>query len=137
MPISSLYVQRNTSPNGKEADGLMCFVAGAHMVHGHASGMDIELYGKGIVMGVDHGRGRYRTELHENYSRLFAAHNSVIVNGSSRGDGGWVKLGMNPVQLMAMEPMPTQKAVIEYNLSVGSENVLCVLYGKIGFIFTI
>jgi hypothetical protein len=108
---AGIFLQRNVSPNQNPDDGLMAFVGGAHMVHGHAEGMNIELYGKGEVLGVDNGRGRYQQDIHENYSRIFAAHNTVIVNGNSRSDGGWVNLGINTVQLLAMEPMPKEAAV--------------------------
>ena len=112
---AGVFLQRNLSTLKKSEFGLMCFVGGAHMVHGHASGMDMELYGLGEVLGVDNGRGAYRTDLHENYSRLFAAHNTIIVNGSSRGQGGWVGLGMNSTQLIAMEPMPLKEALSPYH----------------------
>ena len=101
---AGIVMQRNLSSTNNPKDGLMCFVGGAHMVHGHAEGMNIELYGEGQVLGVDHGRKKYGKDLHENYSRIFAAHNTVIVNGSSQGEDGWVNLGINKVQLIAMEP---------------------------------
>lgn len=112
---AGIFLQRNLSATGNPKDGLMAFVGGAHMVHGHAEGMNIELYGKGEVLGVDNGRGRYQQDIHENYSRIFAAHNTVIVNGNSRSDGGWVNLGINTVQLVAMEPMPNEAAVSPYH----------------------
>lgn len=108
---AGIFLQRNISTTNNPDDGLMCFVGGAHMVHGHAEGMNIELYGKGQVLGVDNGRGSYQQDIHENYSRIFAAHNTVIVNGSSQGEGGWVNLGINTVQLKTMEPLPTKEAV--------------------------
>lgn len=110
VPHAGIFLQRNLSASGDQSNGLMAFVGGAHMVHGHAEGMNIELYGKGQVLGVDNGRGRYAVDLHENYSRLFAAHNTVIVNGNSRSNGGWVDLGINTVELISMEPMPGEEA---------------------------
>ncbi|TBN02972.1 hypothetical protein EYD45_10475 [Hyunsoonleella flava] len=112
---AGIVLQRNLSSTNNPKDGLMCFVGGAHMVHGHAGGMDMELYGEGQVLGVDNGRKRYGVDLHENYSRIFAAHNTVIVNGSSQGEGGWVNLGMNSVQLIAMEPEVGKEGVSPYH----------------------
>lgn len=108
---AGIFIQRNLSETNKPQDGLMCFVGGAHMVHGHAEGMNIELYGEGEVLGVDNGRGKYQQDIHENYSRIYAAHNTVIVNGNSQSEGGWVNLGINKVQLLAMEPMPNKQAI--------------------------
>lgn len=112
---AGIVLQRNLSSTNNPDDGLMCFVGGAHMVHGHAEGMNMELYGEGQVLGVDHGRKKYGKDLHENYSRLFAAHNTVIVNGSSQGQGGWVNLGINTVELISMEPEVDEKAVSPYH----------------------
>lgn len=108
---AALFLQRNFSSTGDPNDGLMYFVGGASMVHGNANGMNMELYGQGQVLGAEQGRVKYGHVVHENYSRLYAAHNTVIVNGSSCGDGDWSKLGINSVQLIAMEPMPKQAAV--------------------------
>tara|TARA_R110002073_G_scaffold194676_1_gene353730 strand:+ start:1897 stop:4383 length:2487 start_codon:yes stop_codon:yes gene_type:complete len=112
---AGIVLQRNLSSTNNPKDGLMCFVGGAHMVHGHAEGMNIELYGEGQVLGVDNGRKRYGVDLHENYSRIFAAHNTVIVNGSSKGEGGWVNLGMNKIQLISMEPEVGEDGVSPYH----------------------
>ena len=112
---AGIVMQRNLSVTNKPEDGLMCFVGGAHMVHGHAEGMNIELYGEGEVLGVDNGRGRYAQDIHENYSRIFAAHNTVIVNGSSQGEGGWANLGINTVQVVSMEPQVGHKGVSPYH----------------------
>ncbi|WP_203257110.1 heparinase II/III domain-containing protein [Hyunsoonleella ulvae] len=112
---AGIVLQRNLSSTNNPKDGLMCFVGGAHMVHGHAEGMNIELYGEGQVLGVDNGRNRYGVDLHENYSRIFAAHNTVIVNGSSQGEGGWVNLGMNKVKLISIEPEVGLEGVSPYH----------------------
>lgn len=112
---AGLFLQRNLSSTQNPDYGLMGFVGGAHMVHGHAEGMNIELYGLGEVLGVDGGKWRYQHDIHENYYRIYAAHNTVIVNGSSRGEGGWVGLGINTVQLKSMEPMPTKEALSPYH----------------------
>lgn len=112
---AGIVLQRSLSSTTMPKDGLMCTIGGAHMVHGHAEGMNIELYGEGQVLGADHGRKRYGKDLHENYSRIFAAHNTVIVNGSSQGEGGWVNLGINKVELIAMEPKVGKAAVSTYH----------------------
>lgn len=113
QPHAGIFLQRNLSSTKNPEDGLMAVVSGAPMVHGHASGMNIELYGEGVVLGVDNGRGSYAKDIHENYSRIFAAHNTVIVNGASQGEGEWVNLGMDTVALKVMEPMPKQTALSE------------------------
>ncbi len=108
---AGVALQRNLSSTGDPDDGLMCFVAGGAYVHSHANGMNMELYGKGEVLGAEGGRGDYGTAIHEKYYRLFAAHNTIIVNGSSRGETGWAGLEINKVQVQAMEPAAFQPAV--------------------------
>ena len=102
--FAGAVLQRNLSPDGNAAHGLMAVVSGAAHVHSHASGMSLELYGAGEVLGANAGKGTYTTDEHENYRRLFAAYNCVIVNGASRSAGGWVNLGINTVQKLALEP---------------------------------
>lgn len=104
LPYAGLALQRNFSPNGNVDDAMMCFVQGAGFVHSHASGMNMELYGEGKVLGVK-GYGR------DLYARSFASANTVIVNGYSRGAGGWSGIGINTVQVEAMEPAARQNGV--------------------------
>ncbi|WP_282179412.1 hypothetical protein [Maribacter stanieri] len=115
LPFAGIVLQRNLSDNQNAEDDLMGFVGGGHYVHGHATGMFMELYGKGFVLGGKSGRSKYRTEIHENYYRLFASNNTVIVNGSSEGKGGWAGLEINTVEKIAVEPAPKTEAISPYN----------------------
>jgi hypothetical protein len=104
LPFAGVVLQRNLSPDGNPTDALMAVVAGGSHVHSHASGMALELYGAGEVLGARAGKGTYTTDDHENHRRLFAANNTVIVNGASRSDGGWVSLGTDTVRPVSLEP---------------------------------
>jgi autotransporter-associated beta strand protein len=111
LPFAGISLQRNPAPSNNATYGLMCFVGGAGHVHSHASGMSMELFGMGEVMGAKSGTESYGTAINENHYRLFAANNTVIVNGASRGEGGWGGFGINTVQKVAMEPQPFAAAV--------------------------
>ena len=88
LPFAGVALQRNPAPSGNSTYGLMGFVGGAAHIHSHASGMSMELFGMGQVMGAKSGAESYGTALHENYYRVFAANNTVVVNAASQGSAG-------------------------------------------------
>ncbi len=112
---AGIALQRNLSTAGP-LYGLMGFVGGAAHTHSHASGMSMELYGAGQVLGAKSGKSDYTSDLHENYYRVFASNNTIIVNGASRGEGGWSNIAINTVAVAGMEPA-VAKAPVSANHS--------------------
>lgn len=106
---AGVVMQRNFVENNNEQHGLMYYTGGGTYVHAHASGLDMELYGAGYVIGPDFGSDTYGADIHEQYAVSYAAHNTVIVNGSSgrgpktNGNSTWQNI-VDPIVLEASEP---------------------------------
>ncbi|WP_297089404.1 six-hairpin glycosidase [uncultured Draconibacterium sp.] len=65
-------------------DGMMVSMNGSLGNHMHANGINIELYGKGLVQGADPGKGAgYLQPIYLEYYSQFPAHNTVMVDGAS------------------------------------------------------
>lgn len=77
----SWHVQRI----GQGTDGLMASLNGSLGNHMHANGINMELYGKGFVLGPDPGKGPggYLDAPYLEYYSQFPAHNTVMVDGAS------------------------------------------------------
>ena len=92
---AGIVLQRNYVEKNNETYGLCGIIGGAHYVHSHLTGISMELYGAGYVMAPNAGLPKSVSErkipLHENYFRLYAGNNTVIVNGTSHGldEGSW------------------------------------------------
>jgi hypothetical protein len=116
LDFAKCYIQRN---GVNKETGLMYLVQGATYNHNHANGMSLELYGAGMVMGIDPGKGiTYEAPMHINYYAQWAAHNTVVAGGVSssvpyfRGGGGTKQIG--EIKLAAMEPFAEKPAVSPY-----------------------
>jgi hypothetical protein len=106
---AGIVVQRNINGTCEKENGMMAYTGGANFVHCHLQGIDLELYGAGYVLGPVGGLLADRdADIFMNYYRIYAGHNTVIVNGASKGaPGGWGTSGVhyqNTVQLEASEP---------------------------------
>ena len=92
---AGIALQRNYVKKDNEMYGLCGIIGGAHYVHSHVTGISMELYGAGYVMAPNAGLPKTvherRIPLHENYFRLYAGNNTVVVNGTSHGiqPGSW------------------------------------------------
>lgn len=115
---AGVVMQRNYSGTNNEQNGLMYYTGGGTYVHAHASGLDLEIYGAGYVIGPDFGGASsyYGSELHEQYAVSYAAHNTIIVNGVSgrgsktNGNSTWQNI-VDPIVLQASEPKPYANSI--------------------------
>lgn len=103
-PNISWHVQRTGMD--KEND-LMVSLSGSLGNHMHANGINMELYGKGFVLGAESGRGSsyFQPDYLEYYSQ-FPAHNTVMVDGISSYP---VMLSNHAYDLIAEYPASGQK----------------------------
>ena len=116
---AGIAMQRNINTSNEVESGLMGYTGGAHYVHSHLSGIDMEIYGVGAVLGTgggDEGAQNRSDEEFRNYHRIYAGHNTVIVNGTSRGGGqrSWKsdnQLFMNKTATAAAEPESLEDAI--------------------------
>lgn len=78
----NIFIQRNLGPDPEHS--LMAAMYGTDGGHVHANGLAIELYGAGLILGADPGRGSsyWQADFRDYYSQP-PAHNTVIVNGRS------------------------------------------------------
>ncbi|MEQ8547555.1 MAG: T9SS type A sorting domain-containing protein [Cyclobacteriaceae bacterium] len=116
LSFAGISLQRNIDTPDPVLNGLMLFVGGAGFVHSYASGMNMELYGPKTVIGAAAGNTKkYTSTIHRNYYRLFAAHNTVIVNGASQGSGGIADINIKRVEKLSIEPEYTELPVSPKN----------------------
>lgn len=110
---AGVALQRNYVEKNNELYGLCGIIGGAHYVHSHLTGISMELYGAGYVMAPNAGLPPTVPErqipLHENYFRLYAGNNTVIINGTSHGrdEGSWkgkANVWQNTAVNVAAEP---------------------------------
>lgn len=119
---AGVVMQRNYFTSDAKNNGLMYYTGGNHYVHSHLSGLDMELYGAGYVMAgvaADMPSPNDRAlDINRHYYRIYAGHNTVIVNGTSqgRGSGSWKSDGIlwqNKTELLASEPKNLEEPISE------------------------
>ncbi|MDQ8197871.1 hypothetical protein QEH56_06920 [Pelagicoccus enzymogenes] len=97
----NFLAQRNSE---NEENGLMISLVGTRGGHMQTNGMAMELYGKGLILGPDAGRGpSYWTTSHGEYYMRYAAHNTVSVDGKSYYPS---RRAENTFDIEAIEPAP-------------------------------
>ncbi|MFI3265122.1 MAG: hypothetical protein SNG38_07915 [Rikenellaceae bacterium] len=112
-PNVNMFIMR-TSMEAEE--GLMCVNAGTGFNHSHNNGVNMELYGAGIPMGVDKGRGSsYWVADHGQYYKSPISHNTVLIDGISENTSK--EMAPDEVskwhKMISCYPTPNQKDVLE------------------------
>ncbi|MDA0709131.1 MAG: heparinase II/III family protein [bacterium] len=109
-PAVSLFILRN----GEDpTTGLMASLVGTKGGHMHANGLALELYGRGMVISPDPGRGSsYWQKEHGKYYKRFPAHNTVIVDGQSDYGGDDF-----PFELRHAEPVSESHQALSKQIS--------------------
>ncbi|MEQ8239633.1 MAG: T9SS type A sorting domain-containing protein [Cyclobacteriaceae bacterium] len=117
---AGVALQRNYVEEENENYGLCGIIGGAHYVHSHASGLAMELYGSGYVMGANGGLANTLAERqspeHTGYFWRHAGNNTIIVNGTSHGiqSGAWKSnsdIWMNTTINIAAEPKHLEEPI--------------------------
>ncbi len=115
---AGIIMQRNYVESNNEDNGLMYYTGGGTYVHAHATGIDMELYGAGYVIGPDYGADNFGSDIHEQYAVSHAAHNTIIVNGATKrgpktnGNSTWQNI-VAPITLEASEPKAYAKSIAD------------------------
>ncbi len=103
-----MLIERNDAGSGADYS-LAAAMFGTRGGHVHANGLAIELYGAGLILGADPGRGSsYWQADHREYYSQPPAHNTVIVNGKSTYAIGRSQIGM---ELELVEPAGGEPAI--------------------------
>ncbi|MEP4078408.1 hypothetical protein [Haloferula sp.] len=100
-----LNVQMMRLPGAKSQGGLSAAMFGTAGGHAQANGLAIELFGAGLVLGPDPGRGTsYWQRDHRHYYSRLPSHNTVIPNGDADYNPDPPK--QLAMKLGAVEPAP-------------------------------
>ncbi|HEY1661680.1 MAG TPA: serine hydrolase [Verrucomicrobiae bacterium] len=106
-PLNVLMQRINGADAEHSLAAAMYGTAGGHV---HANGLSMEIYGAGVILGADPGRGvSYWQPDHAQYYSQPPAHNTVIVNGLS--DYAISRRSQIAMQLECVEPEPGDTGV--------------------------
>jgi hypothetical protein len=103
----NVLIQRNLTDR---EHSLAAAIYGTEGGHVHANGLSIELYGAGLILGADPGRGAsYWQPDHRDYYSQPPAHNTVIINADSTYPA--YGTGHEAMKVDSVEPAPGETGV--------------------------